>query len=73
MYVNMPDPHPGRCQNLRPSKNRIGQFLRCLGYEGKPHECHFEQEMIVMRDGPIYSGQIVSTQKPEPWKDPTDG
>lgn len=67
MYINTPDPHPGRCRNLRPSDAHPGSFLRCLDYEGLKHVCSFEKETIHSAiDTTIYQSVV----KPKPWVKP---
>ena len=40
MYIEIPDPHPGRCHNHRPVGH---EFLRCVDYEDHPHICRFPE------------------------------
>lgn len=40
MHIELPDPHPGRCRNLR----YVGaECLRCLDYDDTPHVCRFPE------------------------------
>lgn len=69
----MEDPHPGRCKNLRPCADPTFGYRRCLGYEHKPHQCHFEEDTS-LRPRVRAAGWMESyvKDKPKPWVDPTD-
>lgn len=69
MHIIQPDPHPGRCANLRSSRVTVGKMLRCLDYEGTEHVCRFEVENPL----PVATGAnttYVHSRKNEPWKRP---
>lgn len=70
MYINSPDPHPGRCQNLRPSTVKPGTFLRCLDYEGLKHVCSFEKETPPNFAHSVVGGNIYTPAQPKPWVKP---
>lgn len=70
MTLYVPDPHPGRCQNLRMVTHSDGYIenLRCLDYEGTEHVCQFPEP-----EHSIYSAQEHKPwvrPKPKPWVRP---
>jgi hypothetical protein len=48
VFIELPDPHPGRCQNYRMMRDANGYpaSVRCLEYEGFPHVCRFPQPVL---------------------------
>ena len=71
--IRLPDPHPGRCPNLRPSTDANGYpvMLRCLGYANRPHRCVFP-EPVAVRLASHTSWTSATTPKPGPWVSPLD-
>lgn len=53
MYIHAPDPHPGRCKNLRPEPNVPGELRRCLDRDNHASACRFQ-------DPKPYPQQIAS-------------
>ena len=63
MHVELPDPHPGRCRNLR----TVGpETLRCLDYDNLPHVCVFPEPKRLSSS----NSYTVKTVEPEPWVKP---
>lgn len=72
MYSALPDPHPGRCQNVR-IRNRPDtsiEVVRCLDYEGVPHTCTFPPPRE--ETSPWWWSSGYKTSPPEPWVKPKD-
>lgn len=69
MNIVVPDPHPGRCRNLRPSRYYSGTFLRCLDYEGTEHQCSFDVERIPASN-PGWNSATYTHTEPKPWVKP---
>lgn len=69
--VHTPDPHPGRCPNLRPSTDGYGYpvNLRCLGYADRPHQCSFGEAAQRLAGSTFTSW---TPPKPKPWVSPLD-
>lgn len=69
-YISAPDPDPGRCRNFRTVTHSDGHIetLRCLDYEGAPHQCTFPKPKHVT----AVSHNIFSsgTDQPKPWVKP---
>lgn len=72
MHIEAPDPHPGRCRNVRSCwQNDHIVTMRCLDYEGTPHVCSFPRPPVQMSRA---SGHVFqSTPQPKPWVKPEDG
>lgn len=71
MYIEMPDPHPGRCRNYRYVGN---ESYRCLDYDNRPHVCRFPEYTISTTSG-TGSASITYTipkVEPKPWVAPGD-
>jgi hypothetical protein len=73
MFIHLPDPHPGRCPNLRPMNNGFGGMFRCLERaDDNGHVCRFPDPPAVTH---IPAGGTGGTggapsRKPEPWVAP---
>lgn len=69
MYIKVPDPHPGRCLNLRPSTDGYGNpnMVRCLGEEAVPHQCWFPETPPRMRHA---DDTMYEQPTPQPWVAP---
>lgn len=65
MHVELPDPNPGRCRNLR----YYGpEAARCLDYDDTPHICRF----TVPHSPPTTASYTIQTTSASPWVAPTD-
>lgn len=75
MYVRLPDPNPGRCENYRSVMHSDGRVetLRCLDYEGTKHICEFPEPLHIASD-PRWGGNSYSYSekhdRPQPWVKP---
>jgi len=65
MIVYQPDPHPGRCRNLRPSVNAYAEARRCLEMDGHDGRCRFPEERPA--ENLASGGGVYSTPQPKPW------
>lgn len=69
--IHVPDPHPGRCLNVRPqadpnNPHTPGRMVRCLELDASEHVCRFPAAPVkVSGDWGAY--QILSERKPTPW------
>lgn len=66
MHIHMPDPYPGRCQNVRHNMHADSyvETLRCLEAEGTEHVCRFPESTHYVSAG---EGQVYTTTAPQPW------
>lgn len=65
MHIELPDPHPGRCRNLR----YVGaECLRCLDYDDTPHICRFPEPAPSITS----VSYTIQTTSLSPWVAPTD-
>lgn len=72
MYIELPDPDPGRCLNARWDP-RTHQSYRCTQYEGVPHICKFNIPVEVTTGGGWLSQAITTTAvTPKRWVRPED-
>jgi len=62
MYIQMPDPNPGRCLNFRHDTGPYGKARRCLEAEGTKHVCRFDPP-----ERRPASERIYQASAPEPW------
>lgn len=66
MHVELPDPDPGRCRNLR----MVGaETVRCLDYDDRPHICSFPEPRPPLLSSDTYT---VTPSIPEPWVKPDE-
>jgi hypothetical protein len=71
MFIDLPDPHPGRCKNHRyVFVDGYPDSLRCLDYEGTPHVCSFPTPMnrTLHNNYHVWQG---SQPVPQVWVKPT--
>lgn len=75
MEIQIPDPHPGRCQNTRLHRGPYGatRTLRCLDYDGTQHVCSFPE--VPKETGKDWGAYSIPKPKPKAWVKPpaTDG
>ena len=66
------DPHPGRCVNMRPSRDAHGYptTKRCLDYEGHEGACRFPDDPKRVATSGGTQMNVYSQRKPEPWVSP---
>jgi hypothetical protein len=70
MYIEVPDPHPGRCRNYRYSHPG---WERCLDYDNRPHTCRFPEPTSATTGTSSYTlTWSTSTSPPKPWVMPGD-
>ena len=64
--VYLPDPHPGRCLNLRPAQDAQGYptSMRCLRMDGHEGKCKFDAPPAYRGNG---GGTTCSNPEPKPW------
>lgn len=68
--LKLPDPHPGRCINLRPADDQYGYptYLRCLEAEGTTHVCRFPDPPERIKNNDVYhTYSLDEISKPTPW------
>lgn len=73
MRIEMPDPDPGRCKNIRQVVHSDGSIenLRCLDYEAVRHVCEFPEPEL----RPVTQGNwswTYNPQAPQRWVKPDE-
>lgn len=67
-FIHVPDPFPGRCQNVRHVLHANGEpeTLRCLDYEGTRHVCEFPPSRVNASSTGWVTYQSIMTAPPAP-------
>ena len=73
-FVQVPDPFPGRCLNLRPRFDAHGytQTVRCLEYEAEEHVCRFQSPTVLSTTSGGATICNTALSEPKPWVKPED-